>query len=461
MIDLGQYLRLFLRWAWLIGLFAVLGALAGFAYYRLQPVQYASAVSLLVKPSPEGINVTSQAATNRIDPIAAAVLLPPVQVRTIAYLADDSAEIERRVQRTLASELGNRFPERLRETGSLFEGVEVREVAGRPNVMEVRFEDPDEELSIRVANLYANVAAEYLNDQLSAGFYNPDAAAVQLRKAETALGAQQAALNRFERTSTLLGVAARLARAQSLQNDLDRQRNQLQLALGNAGLIREQIRAGGANAASSTAIQLLALTSFTTQASEVDVSEFLPPIQGQPENNEQTVTIARQDRQGTSTVFQPTLDQLGNLTRQQQVAFVGSLESVLAGRVRQLDSEARPLAERIANLRADSRAIRAQLATLELNQRTALSNYEALRGLINQSSVVGEIQSERISITKPAVQAESAGGGGLVPILQGAGLGLLLGTLAALILQFARGARSAAGRAGAGAFTVTRTGGPS
>ena len=443
-IDLGQYLRVLLRWSWLIVSLAVLGAVLGFVYSSTRPPAYESQARLLVKPSPENISVNTQnTAGPRIDVVLAQLLVPNVSVRSIAALSVNST-VENLVRQQMMKDLGDRFPESLRTSGALLDKVEVREVPGGPNILMVTATHSDPNIAQQLANTWASVSTEYMNQTLGEGYFDAEAARKTLPQIQAQWNQSQQELNEFERDSNLTSIAARSASRQALLNDYQRQSNQIAIDLSTAALLRDQLAAGGGNQASSLAVQLLTLSAFTSEASRVELARFLPAIESRLEQaNRENGGLAVVPSQPDGVQIQPTLDQISALPPAQQRAFVLRLSQVLTRRQTELQSNIQRLEGEVSTLRSQLEEATSQRDQRVVDRNAYRTTYESLSTLIRQQQVTGEIQNEKITVTDPAIRANRTDVRGLLPPVLGGVAGLALGTFLSFLLEFGRRTRRA------------------
>ncbi|MDQ3327832.1 MAG: Wzz/FepE/Etk N-terminal domain-containing protein, partial [Chloroflexota bacterium] len=441
-IDLGQYLRVLLRWSWLIVALAVLGAVLGLIFAITHSPAYESEARLLVKPSPENISINTQNSGGpRIDVVLAQLLVPNVPVRSIAALSVSST-VENLVQQRMIQDMGDRFPQNLRRPGALLGLVSVQEVGGGPNILTVTVVHRDPEITQKLANTWASVATEYMNQTLGEGYFDAEAARKTLPQIQEQWNQNQQALNDFERTSDLTSIASRSASREALLSDYQRQSNQIAIDLSTAALLSDQLGSGGGNQASALAVQLLTLSAFTAEASRVELVRFLPPIESRLQGQSgDSGGLAVVPSQSDAVQVQPTLDQIGALPPAQQRAFVLRLSRVLTRRQTELQRSITALEKEVSMLRS-----RLEEATSQRDQRVVDRNayrttYESLNTLIRQQQVTGEIQSEKITVADPAITANRTDMRGLLPPALGVVFGLALGTLLAFVLEFSRGPR--------------------
>lgn len=438
-IDLGQYLRLLLRWSRLIAVLTLLGALAGLLYALTRPSVYEGVATVLVKPAPQNVTIEGQAGTEGIDPVMSAATIPDVPVRSLAFLSNNVTEVEQAV----VKDLGNDLPSDLRELGVLRDRVSIAEVSGRPDVFEVHAEMGSPAMAVRVTNLWAEALAGYLNELLGLGYFDVEAAGPELQRAEQDWQAAQQRLSQFERESDLAAVALQLESSESLLNSLAEQRVQVGQNLENAALLQTTLRGGAAGEASSVPLLLLTITTFTAQNAEVDLSDSLPSLERTDDlqvagSGAAPVTAPGQT---SSPQVQPILQDLQSLTPQEQSAFLQRLVVALRQKQTQLDRSIPQQQQRYAQLRSQIEDLRFQRERLRVDRDAERQLYESLRVLNRQQEVNASIQSEKVSIVGEAVRANRTGMGGLLPPLLGALAGALLGTVAAFLLEFVRNAR--------------------
>ncbi len=194
-IDLGQYLRILLRWSGLIAALTLLGAIAGLLYALSRPPVYEGVATVLVKPAPQNVSIQRQAGVQNIDPVMSAATIPDVPVRSLAFLSNNVTDVEQAV----VAQLGDDLPSDLRELGALREHVSVAEVAGRPDVFEVQTAMGSSAMAVRVTNLWAETLAEYLNELLGRGYFDAEAAQPELERAQQDWQTAQQRLSEFER----------------------------------------------------------------------------------------------------------------------------------------------------------------------------------------------------------------------------------------------------------------------
>ncbi|MDQ3855152.1 MAG: Wzz/FepE/Etk N-terminal domain-containing protein, partial [Chloroflexota bacterium] len=436
-IDLGQYLRLLLKWSWLIGLLTVLGLLAGLLFSMTRATTWQSTATVLVKPAPANVSVSPQTATQQIDPVTISAVIPDVPARSLVLMADTS-DVEARVQQQLSKRPQNPFPARLCEPGSMLGHVMVSEVQGRPNILQVTATDRSQDLARELANVWAQLSSAYINSVLGAGFFDASKAGGELTKAEDAWNRSQSALTEFEKTSALPSVASRYAASQSLLADYLRQSNQLTLNLRTASELQSQLQSTTGAEVTNLPVTLLSLSSFTAQATGVDVSAVLPNVSSATTSS--TTDTRNSDAHGSSASttsssppqqaaisVQPTVDTIASLTGSQQLGFLRSLVGLLQQRQTQLTSDIDRLTGQIGDLRGQLDQLASQRDRLVSERDSYRTLYDNLNNLIRQQQAGASIQSTKVQVVGQAVGADSAGLRGVVAVVLGAVLGLVLG----------------------------------
>ncbi len=449
---MAQYLRILLRNVWLIGLLGLGGLLAGLAYSYTRPTMWQSTVTLIVKPAPVNLNISSQSLAEGINPAVNSVILPELPVRSLPSLVNNNLEVERAVQEKLAE----RIPEGLREPGSLMSSVTVQEVQGRPNILEVNATVRENaELSRLIANTWAEATVESINSLVGAGYFNAEQAAPELEAAARDAQQSERALIDFEERSDLTGMSSRLAQNYARIRDYSQLSNQIQFNLENTASLRRQLQDAEPSEASSLPLLLLSLSSFTAQASDVDVLPFLPGVAtgaGSQESSEgQTERVATSEgrgQQGSSVVVQPTLEALSALTPREQTQFVDSLRQVLERRQSELTASIGQLTKESSSLRAGLERVSAERERLVADRDNDQRDYQNLATLIKQQQVSSRIQSGKVAIAAPAVDPVRADLRGLLLPLLGGIAGLLLGIAASFAREFLGKSRSRAAAPG-------------
>ncbi len=431
-IDLGQYLRILLRWSGLIVALTLLGAIAGLLYALTRSPVYEGVATVLVKPAPQNVRIEGQSDSQTIDPLMSVATIPDVPVRSLAFLSNNITEVEEAV----VAQLGNELPADLRELGALRDRVSIAEVAGRPDVFEVQAEMGSPAMAVRVTNLWAEALSTYLNDLLGRGYFDVEAAGPELQQAEQAWQAAQQRLIRFERESQLSAIALQVESTESLLNSLAEQRVQVGQNLENAALLQSTLSGGGAAEASSIPLLLLSITTFTAQNADVNLSDSLPSLE-----RSDTPRARANGAVADTAQVQPIFQDLQALTPQQQAAFLQRLVVALQQKQTQLDRSMPQQQQRFAQLRSQLEDLRFQRDNLRVDRDAERKLYESLRALNRQQEVTASVQGEKVSVVGEAVQADRAGMGGLLPPLLGALGGALLGTVGAFLMEFFRNTR--------------------
>lgn len=436
-IDLGQYLRVLLRWSWIIILFALLGAAAGAYLAMTRDATYESTATLLVKPAPEGLSVSAQNRTGVIDPDLRSVTLPDVPVRSLALISNTSTPVETAV----VKQLGDQLPPDLRKPGELRKQVMVSEVAGRPDVLVATATMRDRALTMRVANLWANQTALQLNSLLGRGFYDPERAAPEIQQAQQRLAQAQAALGKFEQNPRVVEVARQVETRQDLLSSLSEQSNRVKQNLDNAVLLRPTLQGNRGGQGTSLPLSLITLTTFAVVEADVDVSRFLPSLSAQADPGTDNLSSDQGSapaRQSDTVQIQPIVQAVGALNAREQRSFLESLIVLLTQKQAQLQKDINNLDREVAVLRSQWTELEAQRYTLETNMRSERQVYENLIMIDRQQRVTARIQSDKVAVVGQAVEAMRTDFRGILPPLLGVVAGGLIGTLLAFLMEFAR-----------------------
>jgi hypothetical protein len=88
--------------------------------------------------------------------------------------------------------MGDRFPESLRRPGALLDKVEVREVPGGPEYPYGHATHSDPSIAQQLANTWASVLTEYMNQTLGEGYFDAEAARKALPQIQGAVGPESA-----------------------------------------------------------------------------------------------------------------------------------------------------------------------------------------------------------------------------------------------------------------------------
>jgi hypothetical protein len=417
----------------LIGLLTVLGILAGLAYTQLRTAVWEDTATLFVRPSPTNITVTSDSLRGNIDPTVNSVLVPEINVRSLVFLGRNPTVADRVIR-----DLGDELPADLRRPASLLKCVSVEEAPGRPNTLFVRATVPrNGELATKLANSWARLGAEYINNQLAPGYANTGEAINAQRAVERERAQAQAAVTAFEGESAIPRISSQLAGAQSLLNLYTRQANQVRLNLENAALLRRGLARGQGNESTNLALLAISLSTYTTQAADVDVPDLLNQSRRTGQEDDAQPHTGQRD-QVDPVLLQPTLERLSALTPKQQLGFLDSLVAALTAKQRDLEQRLTDTRGLVGRLSAELERANDEYNRLIVVRNASRQTYEDLRQLLTQQKVGVQIRSEKVSVVNPAIEAERTGLRGLLPPLMGGLAGGLLGTLASFLLEFAR-----------------------
>ena len=268
------------------------------------------------------------------------------------------------------------------------------------------------------------------------GYVSVGRARGALGGAERELAESQAAVTRFEASGRVSSLASDLASRQSLRNDYLQQVNQIQLNLNNASPLRRQLGGGQGNQATGLPLLLLGLSSFTSNATDVDPGQLAEPVASA--RDEAAARSAPRRTGGNSVLVQPTLETIAALTPAQQVAYLDSLVAALREKQTQLRADLSALQSEINRLSSQLEEARAEQTRLLADRDADQNTYRQLGALLSQNQVGSQIRAEKVSVSKAALAASQAGASGIVlPILGGLG-GFLLGLVAAFLMEFAR-----------------------
>lgn len=439
-IDLGQYLRILLRWSWLIALLTILGLLAGLALRLTRPFTYESTALILSKPSPPNVSINTQSLEG-IDPNIEQIIQPEYPVRTLAPLSN-SLEVEDRVREAM----GEVLSDDLRGPGALLQHVEVSEVRGRPLLLQVTATHKTAGMAQELADAWARTSVSYLNSLVGVDYLDPARANAQQEAARKAMDDSGVALNQFEKSSRLTSLSSQYAAQLRLLSDYGQRANQIELNLESASQLRTQLQSNSAPEAQTLPLALLALSSFTSQSSGVDVEEFLPNVStgGAAANTqlgEDRQVPERREQQTAGYVVQPTLQELSQLTAREQLAFISGLTTVLTATQGRIQTRVDAVISNLNNLRSQLNEAGSERDRLVINYNANRQTYEQLRTLVREQQVEKGIQSEKITLAARAVKPHRTGLAGNMLLVFGGLAGAVLGTLLAFVLQFARNNR--------------------
>ncbi len=438
-VDLAPYVRVLGRQVRVIAALTLLGLVAGIVFAVVRPSEWESTASIFVRPSPSNVSVDTQSLSpGQINPTINSLTLPDISLDTLAYLSHSNVVAQR-----VEAQIGNQLPANLRKPVDLMEYVQVSPPEGQQNILEVTATYPDPGVSQLIANAWANAAVGYVNETYDATSFDVGQAQKQLQAVEQKWNQAQQALDKFEATSGLPQAASRLAAEQSLLSDYQSQANQIQLNVTNAELLKSQLRSSKPGAASSLPVLLLSLSSFTSQAANVDVSQFLPPVSSLQSNqtspqNQPNVTVAPQQPATSSLVVQPSLQSISKLTPQQQIHFIDSLISVLKTKQASLQTNIQDTQNKIGALRSRLEDLSSKRSMLIVNRDVNKNTYLNLNTLIRQQQVQNNIATQKVVLATEAIRPSKAGLPVFVLPIVGLIVGLVLGVIAAYVAEFVR-----------------------
>lgn len=442
-VDVGGYLDVVLKRYRIVSAFVILGLIAGILIAIFRPPGWESTSAILVKPQPGNVQVNTQSVeSGKISPVISALTRPNLPVSTIAYLSQSTT-----VAQMVEDQIGGKLPPGLRDPTALQQHVEVTAQLpeGNEYIIQVVATVPDKDNSQLIANTWANASVDYVNSQTSSGYFNMDKAQQQLQQSQQQWQQSQDKLNKFEVTSQLPQVSSQLAAASSLMNDYQAQINQIKLNLNNAALLKQQLQNTDGSAASSLPVLILSLSSFTSQASSVDVANFLPQVSSTTGSTTETQTsnsTAPSSRGSSQLLVQPTLQSLSALTPKQQVRFVDSLASVLRNKQSQLQSNVTSLDKQIGQLRSQLEQLSSERDRLVLDRNVQRDTYMNLQTLIREQQAENAIQTHGVTVAAQAIKPERSGLRGILWVLLGIVAGFIIGVFGAFLAEFARRPRN-------------------
>lgn len=429
-----------------IALFLIVGILLGVLASVFRPPAWESTSLLLVNPQPQNVQVNTQTLqTNQINPVISTLVQPNYPATTVATLGQGT-----KVAQMVVHQLGNQLPKELQDPAELLKHVEVTNQVpnGDQYVIQIVVTLSNDSLSQKVANAWAAQTVSFVSTREREAFSgNIDRIKYQMIATRSQLQKDQAALDNFERTSGLPEVSSELAQQTSLLNDYLGQVNQINLNLNNAALLKSVLNRTNPSSASSLPVLLLSLSSFTSSATSVDVAGYLPQlatsniINATTTNNgavtpDLTNVTAPTTAQSPSLLVQPTLQSLTSLTPQQQIQFVASLEAVLRTKQSNLRSDIETTQTTIGNLRAKQNGLLATRTNLVQTRDTDQQNLRQLYTLYSQGQITPKIQSSNVSVASEALEPQRAGLRGALLVILGALAGLVVGIIAAFVVEY-------------------------
>ncbi|MCZ7568488.1 MAG: Wzz/FepE/Etk N-terminal domain-containing protein [Ardenticatenaceae bacterium] len=412
-INLGPYLRtLVARWRLILGVVVLTTAAAAVVAF-VTPSTYEATAGLLILKSrttatfDSDIRTVTEADLADVDRTA--------RRRAMAELVK-SPDVEARVVKGVGDELA---PAQ-RKPGALMGQVEVS--TGPADVIEVRVKSGSPRTAARVANVWAQEAADYINEVYS----SPNqgiATAINEQITQASQRYEQAvnALVEFQGKTSIPALTAQVSGQQStLDYYATRELERAQL-LERARLLREQVT-DGANAATLNA----AVTVLLSQAASYT---SLPIASSQPIERRTPLQLQVQAA-GTA----PTLEALGH----QLDAFITALEAQ-----EQEQQTEKPEQQALVQIRAAQRQLEAeqeQLRQLQQARDIAWEAYGKLERRAEEISVNLQVPTSEVRFALSAIEPTVPKNVSVVrAVVLGLLMGLMLGVAGAFLADLVAG----------------------
>lgn len=404
-LNLTRYFELVRRQWHVILLCGVLGAAAAFGWATLQPKTYTARADVAIVRTGTVVSFDSKIRTvSDTDPNALA--LDQVTRRRSLQAIGTSQALSADVIQVLGAEL----PESLRDPTRLAQRVSL---INDGDLFTVQATADTPELAARIANVWAKEYEARVNEVFSEKPVSVELVRAQAADAKKDYDTQQAALVAFMQTNPIEPLKRQNA---LLIKQLDSQvnvENKLLQLKADAQALRSRLDAQGATVSSADE-----LTQILIQASAFNNGGDAGPFRWDvTTSNETTVTVAQQRQQ---------LDAL--------------LQAIETRRAAMSADQKQSLQREMNSVQAQLEQAQQQLKELQAARELAWNTYQSLNTKIAEVQVTTGAQNQLVRLASPAiVPTQPVASRRAISAVIGGLLGLVIGFVLALLLDFQRG----------------------
>ena len=407
-IDLLEYVDVLVRnWKWIVGLVLIAAIAAGIVSFLLLPVYEARALVVVTEPR----------YLMRFDP-----RFETVNNVYDAYNAYPTLATGDDLLRELITTLDGSLTEKERTLPAFTKMVEASS-SGDPSLIELVVKNKDAEKAALIANTWAELYVEHLNDLYSQSSEEEHFFKEQLQAAEENLQAAEAAFVAYQAQNLAEVLQTRIkAKQAALSRHLDIS-NSIELVIQDALSLKERLRLRGGEEAGSLADDLAAMLL------ELDT------LSGKGE-----LPIEVQIAGGQS---------VSNWTVKQQIAFLDDLVTTLRAKKEVLDEAADALSPEILALQGQYEEGRAEERRLQMECRLAEEVYQTLSRKAEEARIAAQSEMGDVRLaSRAAVPEEPVAPRKKLNVAVAGALGLMIGVVGAFVLEYFQNPREESIRPG-------------
>jgi succinoglycan biosynthesis transport protein ExoP len=407
-IDLRAYVDVLVRnWKWIAGLTLIAAITAGIVSFLLPPIYEARALVVVTEPR----------YLMRFDPRFETV--DSVHDASKAYPALATGDD---LLRELITTLGGSLTERERTLPAFTEMVEASS-GGDPSLIELKVRSQDAEKAAMIANAWAELYVEHLNDLYSQSSAEEHFFEEQLQAAEEGLQAAEAALVAYQAQNL---AAVLQTRIQAKQATLSRHlylNDSIELVIQDALSLKERLRLREGEEAGSLADDLAAMLL------ELDT------LSGKGE-----LPIEVQIAGGQS---------VSNRTVKQQIAFLDDLVTTLRTKKEAIEEAMEALWPEILALQGQFEEARAEERRLQLGRQLAEEVYQTLSRKAEEARIAAQSEVGDVRLaSRAAVPVKPVAPKKKLNVAVAGALGLMVGVFGAFALEYFQSPREESIRPG-------------
>jgi len=398
-IDLREYVKVLIRhWKWIAALAVVAAVVALVVSFMLSPTYEAMALVVITKPRYVMRFDEKFETVNDIE--------QPYKAYPSLAMSDDL------LLQTVAA-MNPPLPEKDRDLKGFRNMLEA--VSGSdPSVVELRVQHQEAELATRIANTWAGIFVERVNELYDASAQDVSFFEDQLADADAVLGQAEQALIEFQGRNQAGILNAQVSAYRQQLGDYLASKNAIELVIQDARSLQERLRLqeGGVPASLADDLAVLYL--------EIDAlsSKGAVPLQLQV---------------GPAS-------SLSNRTAEDQIAFLDDLMTSLRDKRSALDAEIAQLEPEILRLQGEIQVLNVEADRLTRARDVARDTVITLARKLNEARIAAEDELGEVRLaSRAAVPTEPVSPRKLLNTAVAGVLGLMLGVFIAFAIEWWQG----------------------
>ena len=397
-IDLREYIEVLVRhWRWIAALTILAAATALVVSFLLPPTYQATAIVIITKPR----------YVMRFDERFETVnnIQQPYKAYPTLAMADDL------LLQTMVA-MNPPLPEEEQNLARFRSKLEA--VSGSdPSVVELRVRHQDAEMAAHIANTWADVFVERVND-----LYDENAQVAlffeqQLAAADEALREAEQALIEFQGRNQSSVLKAQVSAYRQQVSNYLASKNAIELVIRDATSLKERLRMREGEATASLADDLAALYL------EIDAL-----------SSKGTIPLQLQVSSASS---------LSNRTAEEQITFLDDLVTSLHNKLVTLDAGIAQLEPEILRLQGEVQALNAEMGRLTRARDVAQETYMTLSRKVEEARIAAQDESGEVRLASyAAVPTRPVSPRKLLNTAVAGALGLMVGVSGAFAVEYWR-----------------------